>query len=389
MTQEEIDEYFPDHLHNVPEYDEVQVKHVLHKRSHDNMELELKINDKKLYLNPIEGYFAGKRTKVWSTTTDPLNRNKLRYTLQEDIMEDVGTFYQDLTTSSAILLRIDEEGTSHISPLPFVIESLRPGYSTFIMSEYCQNRFGEFMFREKFFQLQKDYDAIILMTDKNLLEKGTNDVLSGIARVGGICRNVNYRKLTLSTGIIVDKGDYQSVLTAAHELVHLLGPPHDGEGSFKIVGGKGSLECSSKDGYLMSYVRGSRNEFFLSKCSQKIISYYTSLAVTECLRNSPFEKIGTQLTRMLPGKLMTLDEQCRKAGYNSASKKKNPSVCLMLECYLSESDQYELFSKETNAPAAEGSFCGDRRYCLNGKCVPEIAETKLPAVGKIENYIAN
>lgn len=43
----------------------------------------------------------------------------------------------------------------------------------------------------------------------------------GIARVGGICRNVNYRKLTLSTGIIVDKGDYQSVLTAAHELVHL------------------------------------------------------------------------------------------------------------------------------------------------------------------------
>lgn len=59
------------------------------------------------------------------------------------------------------------------------------------MSEYCQNRFGEFMFREKFFQLQKDYDAIILMTDKNLLEKGTNDVLSGKELyIGRLCSRI-------------------------------------------------------------------------------------------------------------------------------------------------------------------------------------------------------
>ncbi|PSN43092.1 hypothetical protein C0J52_19303, partial [Blattella germanica] len=82
-----------------------------------------------------------------------------------------------------------------------------------------------------------------------------------------------------------------------------------------------------------------------------------------CLYNSPHE--DESLPRVLPGKLLTLDAQCRKDRGTSACFK-DDRVCAQLFCFDAGSGYCVAYR-----PAAEGSPCGDGQYCLNGRCVAE------------------
>jgi len=79
--------------------------------------------------------------------------------------------------------------------------------------------------------------------------------------------------------------------------------------------------------------------------------------------NSPHEE--ESLPRVLPGKLLSLDAQCRKDRGTSACFK-DDRVCAQLFCFDAGSGYCVSYR-----PAAEGSRCGDNQMCLNGKCVSE------------------
>lgn len=96
--------------------------------------------------------------------------------------------------------------------------------------------------------------------------------------------------------------------------------------------------------------------------------------------NSPHEE--ETLPRVLPGKLLSLDAQCRKDRGTSACFK-DDRVCAQLFCFDAGSGYCVSYR-----PAAEGSRCGDNQVrgplaaastltlaalqmCLNGRCVSD------------------
>ena len=73
--------------------------------------------------------------------------------------------------------------------------------------------------------------------------------------------------------------------------------------------------------------------------------------------NSPHEE--ESLPRVLPGKLLSLDAQCRKDRGTSACFK-DERVCAQLFCFDAGSGYCVSYR-----PAAEGSRCGDNHVCSN------------------------
>ena len=71
--------------------------------------------------------------------------------------------------------------------------------------------------------------------------------------------------------------------------------------------------------------------------------------------NSPHEE--ESLPRVLPGKLLSLDAQCRKDRGTSACFK-DERVCAQLFCFDAGSGYCVSYR-----PAAEGSRCGDNHVC--------------------------
>ena len=81
--------------------------------------------------------------------------------------------------------------------------------------------------------------------------------------------------------------------------------------------------------------------------------FYSSGETATCMYNSPHET--ESLPRVLPGKLLTLDAQCRKDRGTSACFK-DDRVCSQLFCFDAGSGYCVSYR-----PAAEGSRCGDNQ----------------------------
>ena len=88
--------------------------------------------------------------------------------------------------------------------------------------------------------------------------------------------------------------------------------------------------------------------------SNIIIINYSGETAT-CMYNSPHEE--ESLPRVLPGKLLSLDAQCRKDRGTSACFK-DDRVCAQLFCFDAGSGYCVSYR-----PAAEGSRCGDNHVC--------------------------
>ncbi|XP_051166730.1 A disintegrin and metalloproteinase with thrombospondin motifs 2-like [Leptopilina boulardi] len=87
---------------------------------------------------------------------------------------------------------------------------------------------------------------------------------------------------------------------------------------------------------------------------------------TKCLRNNPAKyKDNYPLRRLLPGQIMSLDEQCQKMGYHQCELIR--TTCLDLYCSIT--NKYGQLSYSTyNIPPAEGSYCAPGKYCIAGRC---------------------
>ncbi|XP_063594993.1 A disintegrin and metalloproteinase with thrombospondin motifs like [Penaeus indicus] len=175
------------------------------------------------------------------------------------------------------------------------------------------------------------YDVAYLMTGKDMADVESGMIqkgLAGIAWKGAACVVASANKRSFNTGMGEDMGAYYvGVMTAAHEVAHNLGSPHDGK--------DGAEACSWDDGYIMSYVSGKPNKLFFSSCSQKLMKDYMSSGDAACLQTTQVgEKIP--LSSQLPGEMVSMDEQCQKqTGKSEAFASKSVSEDSVSSSYAS------------------------------------------------------
>nr|CAD7260111.1 unnamed protein product [Timema shepardi] len=223
---------------------------------------------------------------------------------------------------------------------------------------------GKYLFRERRLPV---YDIAVAVTKYDMCRrrkggrctKGT----AGFAYVGGACVVNKRLEKVNSVAIIEDTGGFSGIIVGAHEVGHLLGAVHDGSPPPSYLGGPGAEKCRWEDGFIMSDLRHTEKGFRWSPCSISSFHHFLNGDTATCLFNSPHE--DESLPRVLPGKLLTLDAQCRKDRGTSACFK-DDRVCAQLFCFDSGSGYCVAYR-----PAAEGSPCGDGQYCLNGQCVAE------------------
>lgn len=209
------------------------------------------------------------------------------------------------------------------------------------------------------------HDITVVMTKYDMCHRLPNGYYSqkpaGFAYVGGACMSNKRLEKTNSVAIVEDTGGFSGIIVAVHEVGHLLGAVHDGSPPTLRLGGPGALNCKWEDGYIMSDIRQSDKGFRWSPCSILSFQYFLNSDHAVCLYDSPHE--DELWPRILPGKLLSLDDQCiRDRGTRACFK--DERVCAQLFC----ADPISGLCVAVR-PAAEGSPCGDGKYCRNGRCV--------------------
>ncbi|XP_043473638.1 A disintegrin and metalloproteinase with thrombospondin motifs 1-like [Leptopilina heterotoma] len=197
--------------------------------------------------------------------------------------------------------------------------------------------------------------------------------LAGLAYPGRVCQNNNNY---YSCGVFEDRNGYGGINVAAHELGHILGADDETENYKPGYTPYDPYKCYNEHGYIMSYNRQNKNKILFSPCSKSEIKATLSQYSAQCIRNNPADYENNKpLPRILPGQLMSLDQQCRNLGY--AQCYQESTTCLDLHCLRTDQLIYPLQN-----PPAEGSPCGHGKYCLSGKCVNIY---KRPVVPKTPN----
>lgn len=224
---------------------------------------------------------------------------------------------------------------------------------------------GKYLFRERRLPV---YDIAVAITKLDMCRRqyandACNRGTAGFAYVGGACVVNKRLEKVNSVAIIEDTGGFSGIIVAAHEVGHLLGAVHDGSGPPSYLGGPGAEKCRWEDGFIMSDLRHTEKGFRWSPCSVQSFHHFLNGDTATCLYNSPHE--DDSLPRVLPGRLLTLDAQCRKDRGTSACFK-DERVCAQLFCFDAASGYCVAYR-----PAAEGSPCGDGQYCINGRCITE------------------
>ncbi|ODN03816.1 Venom metalloproteinase 3 [Orchesella cincta] len=225
---------------------------------------------------------------------------------------------------------------------------------------------GKYLFQERRLPV---YDIAVVVTKLDMCRRQfANDVCNrgtaGFAYVGGACVVNKRLEKVNSVAIVEDTGGFSGIIVAAHEVGHLLGCVHDGSPAPSYLGGPGAQKCRWEDGYIMSDLRHTERGFQWSACSIAQFHHFLNGDTATCLYNSPHE--DSSLPRVLPGKLLSLDAQCRKDRGTSACFK-DDRVCAQLFCFDATSGYCVAYR-----PAAEGSPCGDgHQHCVSGRCVVE------------------
>jgi len=225
---------------------------------------------------------------------------------------------------------------------------------------------GKYLFLERRLPV---YDIAVAITKLDMCRRKTrygdcNRGTAGFAYVGGACVVNKRLEKVNSVAIVEDTGGFSGIIVAAHELGHLLGAVHDGSPPPSYLGGPGAVKCRWEDGYIMSDLRHTSKGFKWSICTVLQFHHFLNGETATCMYNSPHEE--ESLPRVLPGKLLSLDAQCRKDRGTSACFK-DDRVCAQLFCFDAGSGYCVSYR-----PAAEGSRCGDNHMCLNGKCVSDL-----------------
>ncbi|KAH9498027.1 hypothetical protein DERF_013954 [Dermatophagoides farinae] len=257
---------------------------------------------------------------------------------------------------------------------------LRPPNADAVDAAGALTDMGKYLYRE---DRLPTYDMAVVITKLDMCRRRyeggrCNRGTAGFAYVGGACVVNKRLEKVNSVAIIEDSGGYSGIIVAAHEVGHLLGCVHDGSPPPSYLGGPGATRCPWEDGFIMSDLRHTERGFRWSTCSVEQFKHFLNGETATCLYNFPHE--NQLLPRVLPGSMLSLDEQCKRdRGTNACFK--DSRVCAQLFCFDSASGYCVSYR-----PAAEGSSCGDGQICRNGKCLAEM-ENIIPDFSHVQQSI--
>ena len=208
------------------------------------------------------------------------------------------------------------------------------------------------------------FDMAVTMTKLDMCRyksagRGTcNKNTVGYAYVGGACVVNKALEKINSVAIVEDSGGYSGVIVAAHEIAHLLGAVHDGDGPARSVGGPGARQCGWGEGYIMSDARRSVRGLAWSDCTKAQLSHFLRSTTAQCLTNQPHSTNHHLQSSLRP----SLDEQCQ-ADHGTNACFHDQRVCTQLFCLNPATGGCVSYR-----PALEGSYCGQGKVCTNGLC---------------------
>ncbi|XP_042314717.1 A disintegrin and metalloproteinase with thrombospondin motifs 1 [Sceloporus undulatus] len=197
------------------------------------------------------------------------------------------------------------------------------------------------------------YDTAILFTRQDLCGAKTCDTL-GMADVGTACDP------NRSCSIIEDDG-LQAAFTTTHELGHVFSMSHDDAKQCAGING------INRDSHMMASMLSNldRSQPW-SPCSAYMITTFLDNGHGECLLDKPHKPI--QLPSDLPGTLYDANRQCQFTfGEDSKHCPDVASTCTTLWCTGTSGGL--LVCQTKHFPWADGTTCGEGKWCVNGKCV--------------------
>ncbi|XP_049511713.1 venom metalloproteinase antarease-like TtrivMP_A isoform X2 [Dermacentor silvarum] len=236
------------------------------------------------------------------------------------------------------------------------------------------------MFKQHAVKHKSEYgnpDCVYLMTGLNVFtfyQGRMTDAGLGIGYVSGVCTS---HFVALGED---EPGQFSGTHTFAHEIAHLLGAKHDGDGPDPdIPGHPGAVGCPWSDGYMMSYVNKGPEFHRFSPCSLSQIRHVVSRAGSACWKVS---SQGSVVKHVYPGMAVTFKQFCsalptdkENSTYEYATV--NQSSC-KVRCHFSTiytyvwqngvRKNYKLFFTKTQ-DALDYMPCGDHHVCIQGVCL--------------------
>uniref|UniRef100_A0A0K8RBV9 Putative metalloprotease n=1 Tax=Ixodes ricinus TaxID=34613 RepID=A0A0K8RBV9_IXORI len=210
-------------------------------------------------------------------------------------------------------------------------------------------------------------DIVILVTGlqlADLINGKITTTVKGRAYLEGLC-NPKHR-----FGLIEDvPHTYSGVSTAAHELGHLMGMPHDGDIPSRNVSGVKWLRCSPQSGYLMAPYLGGDNEGFFTQCSLQHMKVFLTTVSEDCFKFK--SKTVVESPKKLPGGQMNMTDICKKryphlTGMKGLHRNGYKEKCKFLCCPKYGKENVKCFVETL----VDGMPCGNNKICKRGRCGP-------------------
>ncbi|KAF3686676.1 A disintegrin and metalloproteinase with thrombospondin motifs 7 [Channa argus] len=194
------------------------------------------------------------------------------------------------------------------------------------------------------------HDVAVLLTRKDICSAINMPCETlGLSHVAGMCQPHRSCSISEDTGLPL-------AFTVAHELGHNFGIQHDGYGNDCEPIGKQPFVMSPQLLYSTFLPRWSR-------CSRQYITGFLDRGWGWCLDDAPV-KDKLSLNSVLPGVLYSAAHQCRlQYGSGSLLCDDMDDVCSTLWCTVGTTCHSKLDG------AADGTSCGQDRWCFSGECV--------------------
>ncbi|KAF0884086.1 A disintegrin and metalloproteinase with thrombospondin motifs 12 isoform X1 [Crocuta crocuta] len=194
------------------------------------------------------------------------------------------------------------------------------------------------------------HDVAILLTRKDICA-GVNRPCEtlGLSHLSGMCQPHRSCNINEDSGLPL-------AFTIAHELGHSFGIQHDGK--------ENDCEPVGRHPYIMSrQLQYNPTPLTWSKCSKEYITRFLDRGWGFCLDDIP-QKKGLKSKVIAPGVIYDIHHQCQlQYGPNATFCQEVENVCQTLWCSVKG------FCRSKLDAAADGTRCGEKKWCMAGKCI--------------------